>query len=270
MLLDGKMPRHPALLVLALLLALASWSTALDSTARARVDATMTQAFVTFATARALNGVISVLQSGQVGAQVGVGVSISPGEILDPVNDLVESFSDVMLAVTVVLGVHKVLLSIGAWWAVPALLSLAGVLLVATGVRRVPPAWLVHGFTLLVLLRFAVPVATVGSEMLFTRFLASDYEQSQEALEAIEGRGAEALEATAGSSAGDGLLARLRRFAAEGGDLRERAGAIAEAAGRVAEHTTNLIVVFVLRTIAFPVVLLWLLWQFVRRAVGLR
>ena len=109
---DRGLARRIATLVVVALLALASWWTGLDAAADERVDAMLTRALVTFATARALDGVISVLQSGQVGAQVGVGMSIQPGELLDPVNDLVEQFSDVMLAVTVALGVHKVLLSI--------------------------------------------------------------------------------------------------------------------------------------------------------------
>lgn len=261
----GRGHKRIALLLLAAALAMASWSGALDTAARTRVDSALTQALLTFATARALNGVVSVLQSGQVGAQLGVGMSINPGELLDPVNDLIESFSDIMLAVTVALGVHKVLLTIGAWWAVPLALSLCAALLLAFGLRRAPPGWLSQVFVLLVLLRFAVPVATVGSELLFERFLEPEYQQSQQVLDAIEGQ-TDALgtgDGAAGSE--EGLIARFRRLVGEGDELRERAAAIAEAAGRIAEHTSNLIVVFVLRSIAFPVVLLWLLWQLARR-----
>ncbi len=82
---DRGYARRIAMLVLVALLALVSWSTPLDSAAEERVDSMLTRALVTFATARALDGVISVLQSGQVGAQVGVGMSIQPGELLDPI-----------------------------------------------------------------------------------------------------------------------------------------------------------------------------------------
>src|SRR5690606_2502266 len=211
----------------------------------------------------ALDGVISVLQSGQVGAQVGVGMSIQPGELLDPVNDLVEQFSDVMLAVTVALGVHKVLLSIGGYWVLPILLSALAVLLVVVGLRGGAPRWLTQAFVLLLLVRFAVPVATVGADALFARFLASEYESSQQVLDAIEGRSAEAAGAQA--PADEGWVASFRRMLSAGDGLRERAAAIADAADRIAEHVSNLIVVFVLQTIASPVVLLWLLWQLARR-----
>ncbi len=260
-------PRRIAVVVVAALLALASWSTPLDSAAEQRVDSILTRALVTFATARALNAVISVLQSGQVGAQVGVGMSIKPGEILDPVNDLVETFSDVMLAVTVALGVHKILLAIGAWWVVPLVLSACAALLVIAGLRGSPPRWLSQAFVLLVLLRFAIPVATVGSDMLFSRFLAPGYESSQQALDAIEGRSAAAIGSSEAGDVDEGLVAKFRRLLSDGEDLRERAAAIGDAAGRIAEHTSNLIVVFVLQTIAFPLVLLWLLWQVARRLI---
>jgi len=260
--------RRIATIVLVALLALASWSTPLDSAAEERVDTMLTRALVTFATARALDGVISVLQSGQVGAQVGVGMSIQPGELLDPVNDLVEQFSDVMLAVTVALGVHKVLLSIGAYWLVPIVLSVCAALLVITGMRGGSPRWVAQAFVLLVLVRFAVPVATVGAEALFARFLASEYESSQQVLDAIEGRSAEAAIPQAGGESDEGLLATFRRMLSEGDGLRERAAAIGDAADRIAEHVSTLIVVFVLQTIAFPVVLLWLLWQVARRLIA--
>lgn len=261
-------PRRIAMLVVVALLALASWSTSIDSAAEERVDSILTRALVTFATARALNAVISVLQSGEVGAQVGVGMSVKPGELLDPVNDLIETFSDVMLAVTVALGVHKILLAIGAYWVVPIALSACAALLVLAGLRGPPPRWLSQVFVLLVLLRFAVPVATVGSDMLFARFLAPGYETSQQALDAIEGRSAAAIESSGVEGVEEGLVAKFRRLLSDGQDLRERAGAIGDAAGRIAEHTSNLIVVFVLQTIAFPVVLLWLLWQVARRLAG--
>ncbi|MFA7504324.1 MAG: hypothetical protein WCZ28_06460 [Burkholderiaceae bacterium] len=259
--------RRIAMMVAVALLALASWSTPLDSAAEQRVDSMLTRALVTFATARALDAVISVLQSGQVGAQVGVGMSIQPGELLDPVNDLVEKFSDVMLVVTVALGVHKVLLSIGAYWVVPLVLSIVAAVIILASMRGGAPRWLAQVFGLLVLVRFAIPVATVGADTLFARFLAAEYESSQQVLDAIEGRSAAMVEPQPGEP-DDGLVAKFRRMLSEGDGLRERASAIAEAADRIAEHVSNLIVVFVLQTIAFPVVLLWLLWQLARRLTG--
>jgi hypothetical protein len=91
-----------------------AWLAPLDLPAMQQVDAGLKRALVSFATARALNAVISVAQGTQASVQpLGVGVTLSPGQILDPVNDLVEKFSDLMLVASVVFGIQKVLISIG-------------------------------------------------------------------------------------------------------------------------------------------------------------
>ena len=82
------------------------------------------RAFVTFALARTLNGVISAVQGTEVALQpAGVGVTLTPGEILDPVNDLVERFSWIMLGATISLGIQNVLLDVSAWWDITNLAS---------------------------------------------------------------------------------------------------------------------------------------------------
>ena len=44
--------------------------------------------------ARAINGVISVIQETQIGFSVGVSTTVAPGQLpVDPLNDLIERFS---------------------------------------------------------------------------------------------------------------------------------------------------------------------------------
>ena len=86
-----------------------AWLAPLDAPAMQQVDAGLKRALVSFATARLLNGVISVAQGTEASVQpFGVGVTFAPGQILDPVNDLVEQFSHLMLAASVAFGVQKV------------------------------------------------------------------------------------------------------------------------------------------------------------------
>lgn len=255
--------RRLAVLVLVALLAAASWSRVPDDVAQDRLDQGLKAAFAAFATARALNAVISLVQSGQVGAQVGVGMSVAPGQLLDPVDDLVERFSDAMLAATVAFGVQKVLAAIGAHWVVPALLSAAALVWAALlAARRAPPGWLARGVALLLLVRFAVPVATIGTDAVARQFLAPGAEASRQALERLRGE-AEAGTAKAASTEA-GALATIRGWLARGAELGGRLDEIAAAAGSIAEHVTSLIVVFLLQTLVFPIALAWLLWRLVR------
>jgi len=101
---------------------LGSWLAPLDAPAIKQVDAGLKRALVSFAAARTLNALISVAQGTEISAQpLGVGVTLTPGQALDPLNDVVEQFSTLMLAASVAFGVQKILISIGSYW----LISLA-------------------------------------------------------------------------------------------------------------------------------------------------
>ena len=59
------------------------------------------RALVTFALVRGINAVVSVVQGTEVAIEpAGVGVTLTPGEVLDPLNDLIERFSWIMLLAT--------------------------------------------------------------------------------------------------------------------------------------------------------------------------
>ena len=67
-----------------------SWLNLLDDYGDRYTTNALKQSAASYAVARGINAVVSVLQS----TEVSVGfASISPGEALDPLNDLVERFS---------------------------------------------------------------------------------------------------------------------------------------------------------------------------------
>ena len=110
--------------LLLILVAALSATTFVDQRAAADYEQLFQRAFITFALARTLNGVISAVQGTEIALQpAGVGMTLTPGEILDPVNDLVERFSWIMLGATISLGIQNVLLDISAWWAIQALVT---------------------------------------------------------------------------------------------------------------------------------------------------
>ncbi len=166
-------------LALLLLVALASASSMLDDPATEYVDAGMKRALTTFAIARSRNAAISLAQGTEVTAGVGAELTLSVGQVLDPVNDLVESFSDLMLMASVAFGIQKILIVIGQYQHVKWLLI--GVLAVWGAVyllAKKTPRWLDQILVLMLLVRFAVPVVGVGSEAIYDRFLSTDYQQS--------------------------------------------------------------------------------------------
>src|SRR3954462_5885799 len=117
--------RHPRLnalslrrfMVIAAIIVLVpmAWLGSLDDAAKQYVESGLTRALATFAVARSANAVISVLQETTVAVSPGgMGFTASPGQILDPLNDLVEEFSTLMLAACISLGMQRVLISVGA------------------------------------------------------------------------------------------------------------------------------------------------------------
>lgn len=251
--------RQIGVIVLVALLAVAAWMKPLEAPASETLDATMKKAFVTFATARALNAGISLLQSGQVSVQAVGGVSFKPGEVLDPLNDLVEQFSNVMLGATVALGIQKILLSVGAYWILPPLVAAVAALWILFSVfGRTSPRWVMQLFVLLLMVRFAVPVAMLGTQALSDTFLKPEYERSQLALDQMKGRSEAPGQTGPGAAAEQGFWDKLKGVVSDAGGMRERVAELRDAAGELAERVTMLIVVFLLETMAFPLAILWL------------
>ena len=71
----------------------------------------ITNAALTYATARGINALVSMMQSSEVEAGIGiVSGSMTIGELLDPLNDMIERFSTIMTWVLASLATQKVLL----------------------------------------------------------------------------------------------------------------------------------------------------------------
>lgn len=251
--------RALAAALVVLLLAAAAWWRPIDAAAESRLDAGLRSAFAAFATARALNAAISLAQSAQLSAQLGLGVTVSPAAVLDPVDDLVERFSDAMLAATVAFGVQKVLLAIGAHWIAAAALGVVAVAWAVVSLRgRGRPPWLSRVLVVLLLVRFAVPAATLGTDALVGAFLAPREAEARAALDAFAGQ---AKAAAQPATADAGAVGAARDWLSRGAELGARLEALGQAAGRLAEHVTTLIVVFLLQTMLFPLALGWGLWR---------
>lgn len=239
----------------------ASWLGPLDRPATEQIDAGLKRALVSFATARVLNGAISVAQGTEISAQpLGVGVNFAPGQILDPVNDLVEQFSNLMLAASIAFGVQKLLVGIGAYWVISLALSVLAVgWLGAYLVSGKAPGWLQRALLVLVLVRFAVPVVTLGTDAVFQRFLAPDYASSQQMIESASGQ-ASRLSSDIPSAATPGLVDQVKGWWAQGSDAMASFTEFKRAAEVATEHVIRLGAIFVLQTLVLPLLLLWALY----------
>ena len=257
-----------ALLALALgALVLCSWLAPMDTPAMAQVDAGLKRALVSFATARVLNAAISVAQGTEALVQpFGFGVTLAPGQVLDPVNDLIEQFSNLMLAASVVFGIQKVLIAIGGYW--PLSLLLTGAVIGwgwCSWRRQRPPSWLSRLLVIVLMLRFAVPMVTLGSEVLWQKFLAADYQASQQLIDSASGRVNQLGPNMPAAPDNTSLLDKLKGWVAKNADVKKNFDDLKLAAEQATEHIIKLIVVFLLQTLVIPLLLLWAMYGLTRR-----
>lgn len=261
-----KIARQVALVLSIAAMILCSWLKPLDSPATQQVDAGLKRALVSFATARALNAVISVVQGTQISVQpAGIGATLTPGQLLAPVNELVKHFSDLMLVASVAFGIQKVLITISGYWAISFVLTATAIFWAAFYFQqRHPPAWLSKMLVVLLMLRFAIPVVALGSDMLSQRFLAADYVASQQAIDTASGQ-AEKIHSPDSTTSGNlSFLEKIKSWVGKIYDIKDNFENLKRAVEQATEHIVKLMVIFILQTLVIPIFLLWGLYAIVR------
>lgn len=255
------LPRGRILSLLLLLAALA-WLRPLDSIAENYTTAGFQRAAATFAAARGLNALISLIEGTSFNVEFGVGATIQPGAVLDPLDDLVEQFSMLMLVSTMSFSVQKLLLIVLSSWPVCVLISIG---LLAWGAtawrRRVPPAWLPRIAVGLICLRLAVPIVALGNEAVYHFVLSREYSESQEQI-------ADARVPDVEVMPDEKLTDKLRRWWSQSADIGEKIETLKQTADNLTRHIIALAVIFFLQTVLLPLLFLWLLLQLYRTLFG--
>ncbi|MBX2886243.1 MAG: hypothetical protein KTR32_40180 [Granulosicoccus sp.] len=248
-----------------------------DDIGESHVDAAFKRALVGFALARALNGVISVAQGTEIAVQpAGIGVNFTPGQILDPVNDLIERFSWIMLLASSSLGIQKILLAMSAWEGLLlGVLVCGGVLIAALTILRLHTyrQLLQRLFLFLLLLRFMMPAISIANDWVYRIFLQDDYieasaslEQAQQAIGSIN----EEVRSQRQQQEPTTLIERAKTFyenALDKVDIDRRLDQYRVAAESISENTITLVVVFLMQTVVFPLIFLFVVLGIIRRLV---
>ena len=244
-----------------------SWSGLLERDAEARLSAVLERALITAAIARGLNGVISVAQGTEIAVQpIGVGVTITAGQILDPLNDLVERFSWLSLVASASLGTQLLLTEIATEPVINATVSaLAAVFLILLWWPGASTAagWLMRALALALMIRFlftfvGLTVGWVDAWVLEQRQQSamSELTLAKEDIDALN-TAPELPDAGTESS----IRQRFNEFVDEGRqllDLEAQIGALEERTESAIEHVLALTVLFVVQTLLVPIGAFWL------------
>lgn len=252
-----------------------------DSAATDYVDAGLIRAGSAFALARTFNAIVSVFQESQLQLEPGgVGVSLALGAALDPLNDLVERFSWVMLVSMTSLGIQKALVEIMPFVSLQILLPMALTCLL-TGLwysANHRDNLLQIGKVLLIvtiLLRFAIPAMAYLNNQVYLTFLAEQHNQSVEALrKSVSQLEEQQLSSTETlpveehiSPAPDEEQSWLEQARITFGqvvdqgkkvlDFKQKLESIKQLTLEMIDRIVSLIVVFVMSTIVLPLLFLW-------------
>lgn len=139
-----------------------------------------------YAVARSLNAVISLVES----VDVGVGfVSAQPAQVLAPIDDMIEQFSDLILIALASVGIQEIMVAVLGDVSWTYLLPLALFpLLIAPFAGRWQDRLDRLGLILLVSViatRLLIPALSVGGQVIVDHYLREDYQTAVEEVETV-------------------------------------------------------------------------------------
>ena len=267
-----------------------SWSGHMDTLAEEATAAGFTRALAAAALARGLNGVISVAQGTEVAIQpVGIGVTLTLGEILDPINDLIERFALLALVASVSMGLQMLLAEVFANFWFSVLLTAAAVMFLAVAWLRLrstvntapttaPPSpllyWSARLLGALLFIRFVTLVVVLVTAWIDHAFLAERHDQAvaqiqitQQSIDRLQ----DEQQANASSEEHNSILSSTSRgirqildHSAQTLDMRSQLTELRSTIERSIEQIIHLFVVFLLQTIVLPILTLALAWTALR------
>jgi len=240
------------------------------------------RSLVSFAIAKGLNGAISIVQGTEVALEpAGIGVILTPGQILDPANDLVERFSWIMLVCTISLGIQSILLTIFSSFyfsmAVTAALFLVALFVWKQHTDSVQLKNIIYRMAaFLIILRFFIPLMAVTSDGMYKAFLESMYIESTQQLEYSDRTITELSKESVNvkkenkdlswyDSLTNNINSAINTF-----DVEKRVAELKAEVESLTSHVIDLIVIFTLQTIIFPLFFLWLAMKLIKANFSFR
>ena len=244
----------------------------IDKSGEKYINDTLNKAIYTYGIARVANGIISVIQSTEVNAApAGIGMTFGVGEGLDPVNDIIERFSVVMLISTSSLGIQKVLMEIGTWLGFKILLSLS-MLILLTGIwvpqiKRLDLVRLGLNIGLFaIVIRCCIPTIGAIGNLVDDLFLANQYESSTQSLirlnEDIQSTKLINGDNVRPDDDNSGYLEKLKSIYSSGkivSTLHDKLATIKDKLTDFIPLLIDLIAIFIIQTILLPIFVIWML-----------
>lgn len=152
------------------------WSNILDQISTAYIDHAFLGAGAIYATARGINALVSVLQGTEIDLWL---ATFTVGELLDPLNDLIERFSSVMMFALGSLALQKILLEFVSHSTFNILLTVLGAGAIASSFIGTPRQYhfLSRLFLVTAMIRFSLAIVVLANGWVDHIFLEKNDER---------------------------------------------------------------------------------------------
>lgn len=249
----------------------------LDQRADAALGNALVSTLTLYASVRGVDAVVSSLAGTELLlSPAGVGVTFAPGELLDPINDLIEQLGDVLLWVLTLMGIERLGLGLlGSIWLRAFCAALLGGAALALWLK---PQWqwprpLRKLVILLALLRIALPLTAIGSELIAQHVVDARADTAGAALvtmsQQIEAEQGSASQQATTSQEDESLLQRIEnatRSMAESLAIEARMARLSQRLEEGVNYTIDLLALVTLRALLFPALFLFAAWLMLKLA----
>ena len=230
----------------------------------------ITEAGLAYATCRVINASVSVIAHSDLElGPMGIGLSLAVGQVLDPIDDMTERLSDVLVTAITSLGVQKLAYEISVSLAPPLLAAFLLVISFLAWFENRRLAALQRAAVLFALLiaagRFCLPLASLANALIHQQFFSPQIAASKAEL-AIGSAELEKLQAWTLPEF-DGVMGTIKNNAAfleqKSVEMKEALGVIVSNMGTIIENLLTLtflyVGVFIIQVLVLPLLAFWLL-----------
>ncbi|RLJ71569.1 hypothetical protein BCF55_1873 [Hydrogenivirga caldilitoris] len=226
----------------------------LNDRAQIYLDKGIKTTLASYLIVRGINAGVSVVKGSEVLlSPAGVGLSLALGEVLDPLDDITERVSALLLLSFISLGMQKLLLELLSG----LLLLLAGILALLSGilvmVMGLKTSLLIRLLILTLVLRFLFPAIVFANDLVYEEFLKPRIEVVNFQLSNIKGE-----------------ISSMASSIRSTQDLKNTMATIKTSVDVAFDHLLALALYFAFQTVILPVINLWLTLKLSLGALRLR
>jgi len=253
----------------------------IDRNAEKYFNEAIQKAGLAYAAVQVINASVSVIKSSEIQLEPGgVGISVALGKAVDPVDDMTERLSDVLVTAIASLGVQRLLYEIGIAIAPSALAVLLILLSLLVwfekwGIEQIHRHIL--GITAVIIgVRFFLPASSLVNDFLYQNFFLEDIMEARQVLtlasnelDQLKEINLPEIDGIAGTIKNSALLLEAKTI-----EFKDAIVIISKDMGAIVNNLLKLTWlyagIFFIQVIALPMMMFWILLKFIKSLFSIK